>query len=98
MRRTLWLLLLCLLLLAKAQHQPTLLAAAAAANADTTEADADASTQGNSTVSRFFIDEGYFLEGDTEILRAYIAASGGRMTISGESSAAFLSVKVSRCV
>ena len=44
--------------------------------------------------TRFFIDEGYFLEGDTEILRAYISASDGRMTISGESSAAFLSVKV----
>jgi len=44
--------------------------------------------------TRFFIDEGYFLEGDTEILRAYISASKGRMMISGESSAAFLSVKV----
>eukprot|EP00879_Flechtneria_rotunda_P016502 GHRR01017270.1.p1 GENE.GHRR01017270.1~~GHRR01017270.1.p1 ORF type:complete len:910 (+),score=306.65 GHRR01017270.1:263-2992(+) len=43
--------------------------------------------------ARFFLDEGYFLEGDTEILRAYISASSGRMEISGESSAAFLSVK-----
>jgi hypothetical protein len=42
---------------------------------------------------RFFIDEGYFLEGETEILRAHIAASGGRLTISGESTGAFLSVK-----
>lgn len=46
-------------------------------------------------VTRFFIDEGFFLEGDTEVLRAYISASDGRMTISGESTAAFLSVKVS---
>lgn len=44
--------------------------------------------------TRFFIDEGYFLEGDTEILRAYVSASNGRMMISGESTAAFLSVKV----
>jgi hypothetical protein len=43
---------------------------------------------------RFFIDEGYFLEGDTEVLRAHIAGSGGRMVVGGESSAAFLSVKV----
>jgi hypothetical protein len=47
-------------------------------------------------VTRFFIDEGFFLDGDTEVLRAYISASDGRMTISGESTAAFLSVKVSQ--
>lgn len=43
--------------------------------------------------TRFFIDEGYFLDGDTEILRAYIAASNNRLEITGESTAAFLSVK-----
>ncbi|WIA41949.1 hypothetical protein OEZ86_009255 [Tetradesmus obliquus] len=42
---------------------------------------------------RFFIDEGYFLEGDTEILRAYITASQGRLEISGESSGAFMSIR-----
>lgn len=52
------------------------------------------SAAASSSAVRFFLDEGYFLEGDTEILRAYIAASQGRMTISGESSTAFLSVKV----
>lgn len=45
------------------------------------------------TPARFFIDEGYFMEGETEILRGYIAASEGRLHISGESTAAFLSVK-----
>jgi hypothetical protein len=55
---------------------------------------ADTAAAGSSPV-RFFIDEGYFLEGDTEVLRAHIAASRGRLAISGESSAAFLSVKVS---
>jgi hypothetical protein len=75
-----WLLLSCGLL------QPLAAADATAAEGSGQPA-AGAST-------RFFIDEGYFLEGDTEILRAYISASDGRMTISGESSAAFLSVKV----
>ena len=42
---------------------------------------------------RFFIDEGYFLPGDTEILRAYVSASNNRLEISGESTAAFSSVK-----
>jgi hypothetical protein len=42
---------------------------------------------------RFFIDEGFFLPGDTELLRAHISGSGGRMVVSGESSGAFLSVK-----
>jgi hypothetical protein len=42
---------------------------------------------------RFFIDEGYFEEGETEILRAHIGASSGRLALSGESTAAFLSVK-----
>jgi hypothetical protein len=42
---------------------------------------------------RFFIDEGYFMTGETEIVRAYISASKGRMSISGESTAAFLSMK-----
>ena len=42
---------------------------------------------------RFYLDEGYFMDGETEILRAYISASGGRLAISGESSAAFLSIK-----
>jgi hypothetical protein len=43
--------------------------------------------------ARFFIDEGYFEEGETEVLRAHIAAAGGRLVVSGESTAAFLSVK-----
>jgi hypothetical protein len=42
---------------------------------------------------RVFIDEGYFMTGETEILRALIAASNGSMIISGESTGAFLSVK-----
>uniref|UniRef100_A0A383WF20 Tubulin--tyrosine ligase-like protein 5 n=1 Tax=Tetradesmus obliquus TaxID=3088 RepID=A0A383WF20_TETOB len=62
-------------------------AAKAAAHTDT--------AQHNSTRNavRFFIDEGYFLEGDTEILRAYITASQGRLEISGESSGAFMSIR-----
>jgi hypothetical protein len=65
-------------------------AAAVAAAAAT-----DASSSGSSAqpVTRFFIDEGYFEAGETEILRAYISASRGRMVLAGESTAAFLSVK-----
>lgn len=43
--------------------------------------------------ARFYIDEGFFLAGETEVLRAHVAASDGRLVVSGESSAAFLSVK-----
>jgi hypothetical protein len=65
----LWLLWLALL--------GSLSAAAAAAN--TTAAQAATATQQiaqHNTTSKavgFYIDEGYFLEGDTEILRAFIA-------------------------
>jgi hypothetical protein len=42
---------------------------------------------------RVFVDEGLFLEGETEVLRAHAAASGGRVAVTGESTGAFLSVK-----
>ncbi|GBF95305.1 hypothetical protein Rsub_08336 [Raphidocelis subcapitata] len=67
-----------------------------------TPAAAAAGQSGNSSVggggggpapARFYLDEGFFEEGETEILRAHISASWGRLVLSGESTAAFLSVK-----
>jgi hypothetical protein len=42
---------------------------------------------------RVFIDDGFFLPGETEILRAFISSSSGRLEVSGESTGAFLSFK-----
>jgi hypothetical protein len=90
-----WIVFLLLLL----QHHTTAAADAAGSATETQgqgNATAAATAADAAEGTRFFIDEGFFLEGDTEVLRAYISASDGRMTISGESTAAFLSVKVSQ--
>jgi hypothetical protein len=69
------------------------LVAAAAPVGAAPNATASGRRRGALPPARFFIDEGFFEDGETEVLRAHIAASGGRLVISGESTAAFLSVK-----
>jgi hypothetical protein len=55
---------------------------------------AAASTATPDPLVRVFIDEGLFLEGETEVLRAHASASPqGALRVTGESTGAFLSVK-----
>jgi hypothetical protein len=68
----LWLALLGSLSAAAAAVPAANTTAAAAVQADTAAQQAAPHNSTSKTVG-FYIDEGYFLEGDTEILRAYIA-------------------------
>ncbi|KAI8476030.1 MAG: hypothetical protein J3K34DRAFT_516940 [Monoraphidium minutum] len=75
------------------QQQQRALSDAGAGDSAAPPAPAAAGAAAAPPPTRVFIDEGFFIGGETDILRAWIGASEGRLEVSGESSGGFMSIR-----